>query len=1207
MIVLALLLSPMSLMLESSPSELERANPKSLTVCSPPSFDGVYAADDDYGVGETVAIRVDWCTAVYVTGTPRLVLSNAVETDYSYGSGTPALWFSYTVAEGDTSSADLSVSSLELNGGTIQDSNGTGANTGVNGDLGSVTVDGDAPDFVGVSATDGEYYVDDSVLITVTFDEAVVFPSGSSDPSLSLSNGGTAAYDGGQGTTALTFNYTVSPVDSSTSDLEVLSYSGTIQDAAGGFAGQVSGDLGAVSINSSSDQPLITSVISSWGDWLNLDESEDDGWIIASTQNLEGSVATFSVGDGLGTDWSNQCTVDSLGSCSVDVPEATLQALLEGTNQIWFNASNATGVSASSTTSFVKDVTLPELAIVSIWSDNGIDTATAEVGDIVTLYMFASEEVSWQSEIIFFANQGVISSNNYPNTLSGVNAYEEWILTLAIQDGWTGEIGFIMDSNIYDEAGNEMLQSVDSTTDGSSVTILFDAPMMTISAAEVAPGSSSDDQSLSLTFASNQATTNFAVSDITVSNAAISNFAATAATVYTATLTPAGIGWVTVDIAAGSFTSSSTGETNIVSPQFIWEYRPDGPQMIVSSDELSDGAVTSSDSVDLTFTSSAATSDFTESDIYENHCVISDFTAVTEVTYTATCTAQSDGSSSISVIGGVFSDQGGTANYPSNTFTWTYDGTGPSITITSTEVNSGDTSGDPEIWLTFASNEPTTDFDAGDINVTNGVLSSFTPLIATQYMAMLTPLTMGEETIVEVGSGTYHDAVGNSNTGAQFVWTYLDLDSDSDGVSDYYDTDDDDDGVPDSLDDLPLDPSDYVDTDGDGVGNSADDDDDGDLWDDSTEILCESEPLDILSFPLDTDYDGTCDIFDDDDDNDGVADSEDTFPLLWGESEDSDGDGIGNNADSDDDDDGVSDSDELACLSDSLDGNSLPVDTDGDGICDPMDADSDGDGHPDSNDAFPSDQTQWEDNDNDGLGDNPNGLNPDPHPNDRDNDGYPDSSDPFPLISTPGDMDDDGYSDSIDIFPANPNEWLDFDGDGIGDNSDPDDDGDGYSDIVELREGSLPFDANSVPVEGFEIVLPGTWGGEKVALGAWDLLSLFGGGPIVLWLAFSFTTRKSRSANVESAMREARTREELNDIAERTEYLLMLRLLGVHQGIKLERIRAELDDVIEAREGTEFGDLDQTPEVEVEMRHDRNTRVADINDLDSLADDLIDE
>ena len=44
------------------------------------------------------------------------------------------------------------------------------------------------------------------------------------------------------------------------------------------------------------------------------------------------------------------------------------------------------------------------------------------------------------------------------------------------------------------------------------------------------------------------------------------------------------------------------------------------------------------------------------------------------------------------------------------------------------------------------------------------------------------------------------------------------------------------------------------------------------------------------------------------------------------------------------------------------------------------------------------------------------------------------------------DCDDDGIIDGADIFPSDPTEWNDFDGDGVGDNTDLDDDGDSVPD-----------------------------------------------------------------------------------------------------------------------------------------------------------------
>jgi hypothetical protein len=63
----------------------------------------------------------------------------------------------------------------------------------------------------------------------------------------------------------------------------------------------------------------------------------------------------------------------------------------------------------------------------------------------------------------------------------------------------------------------------------------------------------------------------------------------------------------------------------------------------------------------------------------------------------------------------------------------------------------------------------------------------------------------------------------------------------------------------------------------------------------------------------------------------------------------------------------------------------------------------------------------------------------------------------------PLDTDNDGVSDSNDVFPNDPTETSDFDGDGIGDNADPDDDNDGVADVSD----ALPFDATeSVDTDG---------------------------------------------------------------------------------------------------------------------------------------------
>ena len=88
--------------------------------------------------------------------------------------------------------------------------------------------------------------------------------------------------------------------------------------------------------------------------------------------------------------------------------------------------------------------------------------------------------------------------------------------------------------------------------------------------------------------------------------------------------------------------------------------------------------------------------------------------------------------------------------------------------------------------------------------------------------------------------------------------------------------------------------------------------------------------------------------------------------------------------------------------------------------------DSDSDGFADGDYAFPVDGNEWIDTDGDGIGNNA----------DTDDDG-------------------DGVADNEDAFPLDAAEWLDTDGDGIGNNVDTDDDDDGVAD----DEDALPLNA----------------------------------------------------------------------------------------------------------------------------------------------------
>jgi len=428
--------------------------------------------------------------------------------------------------------------------------------------------------------------------------------------------------------------------------------------------------------------------------------------------------------------------------------------------------------------------------------------------------------------------------------------------------------------------------------------------------------------------------------------------------------------------------------------------------------------------------------------------------------------------------------------------------------------------------------------------------------------------------------------------------------------------DSDGDGWSDGGDDLPFNPTQWSDRDGDGFGDNQEENAtmsdifpaDGTQWNDTDGDGHGDNPFGTQGdwFPddptrwADSDRDGVADEDDafvndatqwNDTDGDGHGDEMagnqgDAFPEDPEEWQDSDSDGVGNNADAfpfdpsqqtDSDGDGFGDN-PLGSGADKFpDDPSQWSDIDGDGfgdnqtgnnsdafIADPTQhADRDGDGYGDSlsgrlADMFPDNPTQWIDQDGDGLGDNQSGTDADPHLFDFDNDGYNDSIDILPKLASPGDHDNDGCLDEVDAFPLDYRECSDFDGDGEGDNADTDDDNDGWTDVDEIREDTNPFDASDYPIEAFQLMIPGT----TIGLDGWDLIGIFGGVPLFAWILFGFVTRNARCRKYEDMLKGARTKKELDVVALKSEYSLMIRLLGPHQGIRLERLRAELDDAL---------------------------------------------
>ncbi|MCF8243691.1 MAG: hypothetical protein K9J37_04760 [Saprospiraceae bacterium] len=257
------------------------------------------------------------------------------------------------------------------------------------------------------------------------------------------------------------------------------------------------------------------------------------------------------------------------------------------------------------------------------------------------------------------------------------------------------------------------------------------------------------------------------------------------------------------------------------------------------------------------------------------------------------------------------------------------------------------------------------------------------------------------------------------------IATSSDCDFDGDGLANNVDDDDDNDGVPDAQDEDDFNVN--SDSDHDGLADGAE----TNLGSDPLNP-CDPSPSASNCQPIDNDGDGFAENFPV---TDALYDPDDTNPCVPSVSAgtcDFDQDGSINSIDTDDDNDGVADGSDV----DPYDPNS---DSDNDGIADNVETQGD---HK-YNIGLDSNPLKF-DTDGDGLGDGVEDAN---------HNGKKDATETSAIYP---DTDGDGFSDFTEVNngtdpldKCDPNSTLatcDFDGDGLNNDVDPDDDNDGVAD-----------------------------------------------------------------------------------------------------------------------------------------------------------------
>lgn len=261
--------------------------------------------------------------------------------------------------------------------------------------------------------------------------------------------------------------------------------------------------------------------------------------------------------------------------------------------------------------------------------------------------------------------------------------------------------------------------------------------------------------------------------DLQVLNGIINSFIKTSATTYELTVTPSSNATITVNLLAGAFSDIAGNQSTTLATQSI-DYNGTRPSVVITSTESVSSIL---NPIPLTFTFSSDVTGFTDASgvVVSNGTITNFATTADPKVYTADLVPTADGDVSLYVNENV-ADNLGALNTASAPFNILYDGSNPTISLSSTILHGGATNLSP-FTLTIDFDENVVDFDITDLQVVNGTLSAITTVTNfRQYTVDVTPTAAGIVS-VSILDSTITDSYGNQNVGLSIFSTTYDTTS----------------------------------------------------------------------------------------------------------------------------------------------------------------------------------------------------------------------------------------------------------------------------------------------------------------------------------------------------------------------------------------------------------------------------------------------
>ncbi|WP_328188043.1 Ig-like domain-containing protein [Marinobacter sp. OP 3.4] len=600
------------------------------------------------------------------TGAASFTFSSAeVGAEYSYtvssnGGGTPV------VGTGTVSGVSAQIVGLDLSSlsdGTLTLSvtlTDTAGNSAV-AVTDTATLDASAPSGQSVSFDDATYNSGEAGSASFTFSSAEV----GADFSYTVSSNGGGTPLTGTGNVA-SAGEQVGGLDLSGLSDGTLTLSVTLTDTAGNAATAVT-------------------------DTATLDASAPNGQSVsfddATLNGSEAGAASFTFGNAeVGADYSYSISSSgggtpvtgsgTLASAGDQVAGIDLSGLVDGTLTLSAELTDSAGNTASPVMDTATlDTAAPTGHTVSF---DQSDVGAASVGSVS--FAFASAEVGTEYSYTISSSGG-----GTPVTGTGTIAGAGEQVTGVDLTG-LGEGTITLSAVLTDTAGN----AAAAVTDTASLDTTAAAPTLATAAGD--PVNAPFDVTVSFT----ESVTGFTADDIAVTNGSVSNFAGADAD-YTATVTPTVDGTVTVDVSAG-VAQDTAGNDSTAANSLVLEYDGSTPVPAITG---GDAGTTVNGPVDVTVDFGEPVSGFMPEDVSVTNASLGGFTDEGNGSFSVTVTASGDGEITLSVPAGVAGDVAGNDNEASNTFTLTYDGSGPMLQSSTPGNGDTDVPYDSSLMLVF--------------------------------------------------------------------------------------------------------------------------------------------------------------------------------------------------------------------------------------------------------------------------------------------------------------------------------------------------------------------------------------------------------------------------------------------------------------------------------------------------------------------------